>query len=137
VVTFGPGTTWSVAGVLTVPIWDGGVAYGYARDARAQADQARAALTSVRLSALLAVTQATRAVSVTEAERAVAQQQRDLAARIDQRTREGYTHGLGTSLDLVTSAQGLRQAEINLVILQFQASQARVTATLANAECIY
>jgi outer membrane protein TolC len=134
---FGPMTTWNLQGVLTVPIWDGGARYGALRDARAATDQARQALTQARLGALVEVTQATRAVTVKVASRDLAQTQRDLALRIDQRTREGYLHGLGTSLDLVTSAQALRQAEINLVILQFQASEARVLATLSNADCLF
>ena len=75
--------------------------------------------------------------AVDTAARDVAKQQRDLAARIDARTREGYAKGLGTSLDLVISAQALRQAEINLVLLDFELAQARAGAVLANAECMY
>ncbi|MBV9945852.1 MAG: TolC family protein [Myxococcales bacterium] len=134
---FGPQTTWNVEGVLNVPIWDGGARYGRLRDAGAAADQARQALAQARRGALVNVTQSQRAIEVARASRDLAQRQRDLAARIDQRTREGYLHGLGTSLDLVTSAQALRQAEINLVLLQFQASQARINAVLANADCAY
>ena len=50
---------------------------------------------------------------------------------------EGYAQGLGTSLDLVTSAEALRQAEINLALLDFQVAQARANAVLTNAECVY
>jgi outer membrane protein TolC len=71
------------------------------------------------------------------ASRDVAKTQRDLAKSIDGRTREGYLHGLGTSLDLVTSAQSLRQADINLVLLEFQLSEARANAVLSNADCGY
>lgn len=134
---FGPSTTWNVQAVLNVPIWDGGARYGFLREARATADQARQALVTARLNALINVTQSVRAVSVTAASRDVTQQQRDLAFRVDQRTRAGYLHGLGTSLDLVTSAQALRQAEINLALLQFQASRARVVAILSSADCMY
>ncbi len=136
-VLYGPNTTWNLRAVLTVPVWDGGARFAYLRDTRAAADQARQALIAARLSALVNITQANRAVGVTEASRSVAQEQRDLALRIDLRTREGYQRGLGTSLDLVTSAQSLRQAEISLVLLHFQASQARALAILANAECVY
>jgi hypothetical protein len=37
----------------------------------------------------------------------------------------------------VVSAQSLRQAEINLVLLEVQVAQARADTVLANAECIY
>jgi outer membrane protein TolC len=132
-----PNTTWYVEGVLNVPIYDGGLAAATAKDARAAAEQSRQALAETRLDALVGVAQAERAVSVLTASRDVAKTQRDLAKSIDARTREGYLHGLGTSLDLVTSAQSLRQAEISLVLLEFQLSEARANAVLANAECRY
>jgi multidrug efflux system outer membrane protein len=132
-----PSGTWYVEGVLNVPLYDGGLAAATARDARAAAEQYRQTLTTTRLNALVNVAQAQRAVGVLTASRDVAKTQRDLAKSIDHRTREGYLHGLGTSLDLVTSAQSLRQAEINLVQLEFQVSEARANAVLANAECSY
>jgi multidrug efflux system outer membrane protein len=136
VAVLGPMTTWSVQGVLTVPLYDGGARYGAIRDARAAAEQARQALVSTRINAVVNSAQSQRAVGVLKAERDVARAQRDLAQRIDQRTREGYAGGLGTSLDLVTSAQALRQAEINLALLEFQFGAARANAVLANAECL-
>ncbi len=136
-VVFGPHTTWAIAGVLTIPLYDGGMRYGQVREARALAEQARQELQATRLSALVNVAQAQRSVAVLKASREIAQEQRDLAQRIDQRTREGYAQGRGTSLDLVTSAQALRQAEINLAILAFQSAEARANAVLSNAECVY
>jgi outer membrane protein TolC len=136
-VTLGPKATWALGATLNVPLYDGGVRYGALRDARAVAEQARDALASVRIEAMIEVARATRAIAVDTAARAVAQDQRDLAARIDARTREGYAKGVGTSLDLVTSAQALRQAEINLVLVDFELAQARAGAVLANAECMY
>jgi outer membrane protein, multidrug efflux system len=132
-----PATTWYVEGILNVPIYDGGMAAAMARDARGAAEQSRQALASTRLSALVNVAQSERAVSVLTASRDVAQRQRDLAKSVDQRTREGYLHGLGTSLDLVTSAESLRDAELNLALLEFQVSEARVNAVLSHAECDY
>jgi outer membrane protein TolC len=132
-----PSTTWSLGGVLNIPIYDGGARYGQLRDAHAALEQARQALTAARLDAVVGSAQALRAIGVVTQSRDVTQEQRDLAARIDQRTRDGYAQGLGTSLDLVTSAQALRQAEINLALLDFQVSQARANAVLVNAECEY
>jgi outer membrane protein TolC len=132
-----PNTTWFVEGVLNVPIFDGGVAAATAKDARAQVELARQTLVTTRLHALVESAQANRAVAVLEQTRDVARTQRDLAKSIDARTREGYLHGLGTSLDLVTSAQSLRQAEINLTVLEFQVAEARANALLATAQCTY
>jgi outer membrane protein TolC len=135
--TLGPTEIWSVGATLTLPLYDGGARYGALRDAKAAADQAMQQLSGLRIQAMIEIARAQRAIAVDTAERDVAQQQRDLAARVDQRTREGYAAGLGTSLDLVTSAQALRQAEIDLVILDFQVAQARAGAVLVNAECVY
>jgi outer membrane protein TolC len=132
-----PNATWSLGGVLNFPIYDGGARYGQLRDSQAALEQARQALTAARLDAIVGSAQALRAVGVLTQSRDVALERRDLAARIDQRTRDGYAQGLGTSLDLVTSAQALREAEINLALLQFQVSQARANAALVNAECVY
>ncbi len=137
VAVLGPVTTWDVQGVLTVPLYDGGARYGALRDARAAVEQARQALVSTRLNAVVGSEQALRAVGVLQSSRDVARQQRDLTQRIDERTRDGYAHGLGTSLDLVTSAQDLRRTEIDLALLEFQLAQARAEAVLTNAECLY
>jgi outer membrane protein TolC len=132
-----PQTTWSLTAVLNVPIYDGGARYGALRDSHAALEQARQALVTTRLDALVASEQAQRAIGVLEQSRDVAREQRDLAARIDRRTRDGYARGLGTSLDLVISAQALRQADINLALLDFQVDDARANAVLVNAECVY
>jgi outer membrane protein TolC len=124
-------------GVLSVPFYDGGVRYGMMRDARAAREQARQALVSARLNAIISSSRAHRAVSVTQASRDVALARRDLSKRIDGRTREGYARGFGTSLDLVTSAQALRQDEIALALRDLELGQARAGAVLTNAECVY
>jgi len=135
--TLGPKETWSFTATLNIPLFDGGARYGVLRDARAAAVQARDALATLRVDAMIEAARAARAIGVTTAAHDVARQQRDLAQSIDARTREGYAKGVGTSLDLVTSAQALRQAEINLALLDFQLAQARAGAVLANAECFY
>ena len=137
VAVLAPLNTWSVQAVLSVPFYDGGVRYGALKDSHAALEQARQALVTARISAIVSAAQAQRSVSVYEASRQVAQEQRDLAARVDQRTRDGYARGAGTSLDLVVSAQSLRQADINLVLLEVQVGEARASAVLTNAECVY
>jgi len=136
-VTLGPKGTFLVQGVLTVPFYDGGARYGARRDAKAAAEQARQTLETARINAIVSSARAERAVTVLQSSRDVVREQRDLAVRVDQRTRSGYMQGLGTSLDLVTSAQALRQSEISLALLDFQVAQARANAYLVNAECTY
>jgi len=129
--------TWALQGVLNLPLYDGGARYGAMRDARGALEQARQDLAAARLSAIVESARARRSVGVLQAARDVARQRRDLAFRIDGRTRDGYAHGLGTSLDLVVSAEALRQAEINLALLEFQVGSARAHAVLTDAECAY
>jgi multidrug efflux system outer membrane protein len=137
VATLAPLTQWNVQAVLSVPLYDGGVRYAALKDSRAALEQARQSLVAARVGAVVSAAQAHRSIAVSEASRQVAQEQRDLAARIDQRTRDGYARGAGTSLDLVVSAQSLRQSEINLVLLEVEVGEARANAVLANAECVY
>lgn len=130
-----PAATWNIAAVLTVPIWDGGVRYGNLRDAKAQETIALQNLEAARRKATVEVTQARRAVSVAEDSRRVAASARDLAAETDRLTRTSYLEGRGTSLELVTAAQALRQAEIQLAVQDFNLVKARVAAVLALAVC--
>jgi outer membrane protein TolC len=127
----------ALEGVLNVPIYEGGSRFAALRDAHAALEQARQTLVSTQLHAVVASAQAQRAVGVLQATRDDAQAERDLAARVDGRVRDGYARGLGTSLDLVVSGQALRQSDINLALLEFQVAQARADAILANAECVY
>ena len=134
---FTPNVTFMVEGVLTVPLYDGGYRYGQLRDARAAEAQAVQTLQATRIAAIVSSARAARSVEVSRADRDVSRAQRDLAAQVDARTREAYACGRGTSLDLVISAQALRQAEINLAILEFQLAEARADAVLENAECAF
>jgi outer membrane protein TolC len=130
-----PATTWNIQAVLTVPIWDGGVRYGNLRDAKAQETIALQNLEAARRKATIEVTQARRAVTVAEDSRRVAAAARDLAAETDRLTRTSYLEGRGTSLELVTAAQALRQTEIQLAVQDFNLVKARVAAVLALAVC--
>ena len=130
-----PNTTWNVQAVLTVPIFDGGIRYGNLRDTRAQEVIAGEKLEAARRQATIQVAQAQRGVSVAEDRRRVAAQTRDLAAENDRLTRTAYLEGRGTSLELVTAAQALREAEIQLALRDFEVVKARVLAILALASC--
>ena len=132
-----PNTTFALEVVLTIPLYDGGVRYGQLRDARASEAQAVVALEQTRLNAIVSSARAKRSIDVARADRDVSRAERDLANRIDLRIRDAYAHGHGTSLDLVTAAQALRLAEINLAVLDFQLAEALADATLENAECTF
>lgn len=137
VAVLGPTKTWDIAAALTVPFYDGGARYGALKDAHAALEQARASLVEARLNAIVGSETAQRLVGVRQSALEVSRRQVDDAQRVDDRTRSGYASGLGTSLDLVTSAQNLRQAQIDFALLQYQVAEARADALLTNAECLY
>lgn len=130
-----PDPTWNIQGVLSVPIFDGGVRYGNLRNARALADIAAQNLEALRRQAIIQVEQAQRQLTVAEVADKVALEQRDLAARNDQMTQTAYMAGQGTSLELVTASEAHRQAELNLALADFNVVKARMLAVLALATC--
>jgi outer membrane protein TolC len=130
-----PPTTWNVQAVLTVPIWDGGARYGNLRDAESMEDIAALNLEASRRMALVQIAQARRSVSVAEDARRVAASARDLAAETDRLTRLSYQEGRGTSLELVTAAQSLRESEIQLALKDFDLVKSRILAILSLAAC--
>ncbi len=127
--------TWNVQAVLSVPIWDGGARYGARRSAAAVADQNAASLEALRRSSSVALVQARRSVEVADESRRVAEEARNLALEVDRLTRAAYQTGKGTSLDLVTSAAALRQAEVNLALQELALVQARINDLLTLANC--
>jgi outer membrane protein TolC len=128
-------TTWNILGVLSVPLWDGGLRYGALRQTRALEDEARQSLESLRRQAIVQVEQARRDVGVAEQSRKVAFDARALAAETDRLTRAGYVEGQGTSLELVIAAAALREADITLALRDFDLVKARVLAILSLANC--
>ncbi len=128
---------WSIGGVLSVPLWDGGYRYGALHDARAQADQASQRLLAARRAAEVQVEQARRAVRVAEQSRAVSQRARDLAAETDRLSRVSYEAGSATSLDLIDAGRRLREGESQLALRELELVRVRITSLLALARCNY
>lgn len=130
-----PSTTWNIAGVLTIPIWDGGARYGAARQAKAQTDEAEQDLIARQRTVVIQIEQARREVDVAEASRKVAIDAETHAREVDRMTQVGFLRGQGTSLDLIVSAGTLRQAQINRALRDFDLVRARIDALLALADC--
>jgi multidrug efflux system outer membrane protein len=130
-----PNPTWNIQGLLSVPIWDGGVRNGELRNARALQDVAAQELEALRRQAIIQVEQAQRQLVVAETSDRVAREQRDLASQNDQMTQTAYMAGQGTSLELVTASEAHRQAELNLALQDFGVVKARILAVLALATC--
>ena len=127
--------TWNVAAVLSVPLWEGGARAGLVRERAGVEEQAAAALESARRDVELEVAGARRGVDVAEALVKTTTESRDLAERTDRLTRRSFEVGRGSSLELVQSDAALRQAELNLVLREFELVQARLDAFLTEARC--
>ncbi|NTX17079.1 TolC family protein [Myxococcus sp. CA056] len=132
---FGRFATWNVAAVLSVPLWEGGGREGLVRERTGIEEQSAAALEGAHRDVALEVAQARRGVEVAEALVKTAVESRALAERTDTLTRRSFEVGRGSSLELVQSGAALRQAELNLVLREFERVQARLAAFLTEARC--
>jgi outer membrane protein TolC len=132
-----PVVQWSIGGLITIPIWDGGSRYGAIKAARASAAQQKARLEAATRGATLDTNQAVRAVAVAEQSRQVSEQARDLARETARLTQFAYQAGTATSFDLVESARRQREAELDLAVREFDVVKAKIAALLASASCKY
>jgi outer membrane protein TolC len=127
--------TWTIGGVLSFPIYDGGLRYGTRAVNRAELALAQERLTETKRRAAVEVTQAVRSVRVAEANLRVSGQSREIARETARLTRIAYLNGSGTSFDLVDSARRLRETEIDFAIQEFEVVRSRIAALLALATC--
>ncbi|WZX17094.1 TolC family protein [Myxococcus stipitatus] len=132
---FGRFSSWSIAAVLSVPIWEGGLRGGLVREREGIEKQAEQTLESNRRDAAVEVEQARRGVDVAQALVKTASESRELADRTDRLTRRSFEVGRGNSLELVQSGAALRQAELTLALREFELVQARLDAFLTEARC--
>ncbi|NMO17253.1 TolC family protein [Pyxidicoccus fallax] len=137
--TVTPGTArvnqWNIAAVLAFDVWDGGARGATVRSARADVAVAEQQLEAVRRTLAVEVARARRGVALAEARRLTASRAREAAALTDQLTGEAFREGVGTSLELVQSAEELREAERTLALRELDLVQARVESLMAEAEC--
>jgi outer membrane protein TolC len=127
--------TWSIAAVLSVPLWEGGLRGGLVRERTGIEQQAAETLERTQRDATVEVTRARRNVGVSESLVKTASDARELAAKTDQLTRRAFEVGRGSSLELVQSGAALRQAELSLALREFELVQARLDAFLTEARC--
>jgi len=127
--------TWSVGGVLSWTLYDGGLRYGTREQRTAETRIAAEQLTEAKRQARIEVTQAFRAVRSSEATLAVAAKTREIAAETARLTKVAYLNGSGTSFDLVDTARRLREAELDYTVKEFEVLRAKIAALLALATC--
>jgi outer membrane protein TolC len=127
--------SWSISALLTVPIWEGGARYGAAKVASAQVEEAKLKVEQTVVGATIEATQAQRSVTVADQARTISEKARDLAKETARLSQIAFETGSGTSLDLVTSGQALRQAEIDLAVKELEVVRSKIAALLALSKC--
>ncbi len=127
--------TWSVGGVLSWTLYDGGLRYGTREQRVAETRLASEQLSEAKRQARLEVTQALRAVRSSEANLAVAARTREVAAETARLSKVAYLNGSGTTFDLVDTARRQREAELDYTIREFDVLRAKIAALLALATC--
>lgn len=127
--------TWTIGGVLTWQLYDGGVRYGARTSAEGELNVARYQRTDSIRRAEMEVKQAIRAIDVAKANLKVSERAREIAAESARLSKIAFVNGSGTSFDLVDTARRLREAELDLAIKEFELVRAKITAFLALASC--
>jgi outer membrane protein TolC len=127
--------SWNVMGVLTIPIWDGGVRYGERRAAKVDVTESNLELQGAERQARVEITQAERAIEVASRGRELAEKARDQARELKRLAGIAFQGGTGTSFDLVDATDRLRQAELTLTGKELDLTRARLAALLSTASC--
>jgi outer membrane protein TolC len=127
--------TWTIGGVLSFTIYDGGLRSSAREVAVQRSELARYALTQTKLRAKIEVDQARRSVQVAEANLTVSRRSREVAAESSRLSRIAFANGTGTSFDLIEAARRLRETDLDLAIREFELVRAHLAALLALARC--
>ena len=127
--------TWTIGGILTWTLYDGGLRYAAREANERQVTIQREQLTQTKRQATFEVVQATRSVQVADANLQVSTRSRDIAKESVRLSQVAFVNGTGTSFDLVDTARRWREAELDLAIKEFEVVRAKVAALLALATC--
>lgn len=131
----GKHVTWTIGGVLTWNIYDGGLRYGTKAANEATRRIAQETLTRAKRQARIEAQQARRAVDVAKANLAVSTKSRELAAEGARLSRIAFVAGRGNSFDLIDADRRLREADLDLAVKQFELVRAQIAALLALSTC--
>jgi len=126
---------WSIGAALSIPIYDAGRITAERKLYEAEQAAATHRLTEVSRAAQLEVRRSLRAIKVAEANLQVSRQVRDVSLEAVKVARTAFVQGTGTSFDVVDTSRISREAELDLIIKEFEIVRARVTALLALSNC--
>jgi outer membrane protein TolC len=133
--TNGLHTTWLLGGVLTVPIYDGGVSYGERKENSGRLSVARAKLTQAVRSATQESREAEQLVKVRTERLKSAQTNFELAAEAARLTRLAFSIGHGSTFDVLETERRLWLAEYDKAFSQAALNGARIGKLIADSDC--
>ncbi len=127
--------TWSIGAVVSLPIWEGGLREGLVDERSAVVRQAQENAEATRRAADIDVVRSSRYEATARSLYETSVRSRALAAKADHLTRRSFEIGRVGSLELVQTANVLRQAELVLAAREFDWAQARLDSFLTAARC--
>lgn len=127
--------TWTIGGLLTWNIYDGGLRYGIRDTNQGLLRVAEDTVTDRKRAARVEVDRAVRNIEVAKAQLEVATKTAEITRQSAKFAQITFLNGTGTSFDMVDTARNQRQAEIDVAIKEFELLQAKITAFLAMASC--
>lgn len=127
--------TWTIGGVLTWHLYDGGLRYAQRAANEGQRDAAEQRALQVRRAANVEVRRAYRNVQVARAQLEVSHHTREVARESARLSQLKLMSGTGTSFDVVETLRSLREAELDVTLREFELLQAELAALLALATC--
>lgn len=127
--------TWTAGLTLTWLLFDGGARRGEARQAAGEVEEIRQQLADTQRNARVAIERTARDVGVAQAALEVGVRARAIAADTARLTTLAFAQGSGTSFELLETTRHLREAELDLVVKEYDVVHARLAALLETAQC--
>jgi outer membrane protein TolC len=126
-----PLTGWQAFAVLTLPIYDGGLRYGYARERRATAERQRLQLDGLTRQARSEVRAADDGLRHAEEARVAAVAAAKLANEALDLSNLAYRAGATTNLEVIDAERRARDAGVQAALAEDAARQARLDLLVA------
>lgn len=127
-----PLTGWQLTLVLQLPLYDGGLRYGQAKERRANATSAEAQLEATLRQAKSEVRSAFQQVTHADAAMQSAREAARQAAEAMELANVAYRAGATTNLEVIDAERRARDAEVQAVLAEDGARQARLDLLLAS-----
>jgi len=131
----GTNTTWTIGAVLNYSLYDGGLRYGNRRARSAELENLKLQRIDLRRRVEVEVRKAERLVTKVNQALGIAREKQESAQKAARLAEFKFTSGSGSAFDLVDAVRSQREAELDVIVKEFQLVRAQVAAFLALATC--